>query len=108
MSTSGWVLCPKCRRHLRAEESCCPFCCRSLHRNALAAAALAGIGCGLASTPVYGAFPSGPPRGGASTGSTGGSPGGGVQYCGIPDGGTPIPCNELDGGNPDGGPKDGG
>jgi hypothetical protein len=31
----------------------------------------------------------------------------GVQYCGVPDGGTPVPCDEADGG-PDAGSPDGG
>ncbi len=42
---------------------------------------------------------------GGTTGSIGSTTGQAIQYCGLPDGGTPIPCDELDGGDgsPDGG-----
>jgi hypothetical protein len=54
------------------------------------------IGCGPTGKPVE------------TTGGTTGTSGGAVQYCGLPDGGTPIPCSELDGGSEDGGPGDAG
>lgn len=94
-------------------------------RNAsLAAALVAGLlACSGGSTTSSGFGPPGPTGGGgitvggtgggngfggtsASTAGTGGTTGA-IQYCGLPDAGTPIPCSELDGGTghpgPDGG-----
>ncbi len=71
-------------------------------------AALTLMACYGAAPCTGGTFCGGPPP---TTGSTGILPDGGhgvaIQYCGLPDGGTPIPCDELDGGN-DGGELDAG
>jgi hypothetical protein len=100
--------CPRCQRHLRAEEPCCPFCCQRLNVNAaLAMVALAGLAGCPAPVAAYGVSPGvagtfggtvGAAGNNGGNGAGGNTTGGATQYCGIPDAGTPIPCDELDGG----------
>jgi hypothetical protein len=106
--------CPSCRGLCPPRAECCPNCGARVALSPVARAALAA-GSGLAMLTLmacYGAGPLGKPTPSPSPGPSSLLPDGGkvriTQYCGLPDGGTPVPCDELDAGASDGGASDGG